>query len=34
MLRGVPNSNEAEQAVLSTMFLSKNALDKVFETVT
>ena len=33
MLRSVPNSIEAEQAVLSSMFLSKNALDKVFESV-
>ena len=33
MLRSVPNSIEAEQAVLSAMFLSKNALDKAFESV-
>ena len=33
MLRSVPNSKEAEQAVLSAMFLSKSALDKVFETI-
>ena len=33
MLRTVPNSQEAEQAVLSAMFLSRNALDKTFEMV-
>ena len=33
MLRSVPNSKEAEQAVLSAMFLSKSALDKVFEAI-
>ena len=33
MLRSVPNSKEAEQAVLSAMFLSKSALDKVFESI-
>ncbi len=33
MTRSVPNSKEAEQAVLSAMFLSKSALDKVFETI-
>ena len=31
MLRSVPNSKEAEQAVLSAMFLSKNAQDIAFE---
>ena len=31
MLRSVPNSKEAEQAVLSAMFLSKNAQDVAFE---
>lgn len=33
MLRNVPNSKEAEQAVLSAMFLSNEALDKAFETI-
>ena len=33
MLRSVPNSKEAEQAVLSAMFLSKNAQDVAFETL-
>lgn len=33
MLRNVPNSKEAEQAVLSAMFLSNEALDKAFETL-
>ncbi len=33
MKRSIPNSLEAEQAVLNAMFLSKNALDKVFESV-
>ena len=33
MPRSIPNSKEAEQAVLSAMFLSKSALDKVFETI-
>ena len=32
-LRTVPNSKEAEQAVLSAMFLSKSASDVVFETI-
>lgn len=32
-MRSVPNSLEAEQAVLSAMFLSKNAQDLVFETI-
>ena len=32
-LRTVPNSKEAEQAVLSAMFLSKSASDIVFETI-
>ena len=33
MIRTVPSSLEAEQAVLSAMFLSKNALNKAFEIV-
>ena len=33
MLRSVPNSQEAEQSVLSAMFLSKTALDKTFEII-
>lgn len=33
MLRNVPNSMEAEQAVLSAMFLSRNAQDITFETI-
>ena len=33
MLRSVPNSREAEQAVLSSMFLSRNAQDIAFETI-
>ena len=33
MLRSVPNSKEAEQAVLSAMFLSKNAQDIAFEMI-
>ena len=33
MPRSVPNSKEAEQAVLSAMFLSKNAQDVAFETL-
>ena len=33
MLRSVPNSKEAEQAVLSAVFLSKTAQDVVFESV-
>ncbi len=33
MLRSVPSSMEAEQSVLSSMFLSKYALDKVFDMV-
>ena len=33
MLRSVPNSIEAEQAVLSAMFLSRNAQDMAFETI-
>lgn len=33
MLRSVPNSKEAEQAVLSSIFLSKTAQDMVFESV-
>ena len=32
-LRTVPNSKEAEQAVLSAIFLSKSASDIVFETI-
>ncbi len=32
-LRTVPNSKEAEQAVLSAIFLSKSASDVVFETI-
>ena len=32
-LRSVPNSKEAEQAVLSAIFLSKSASDIVFETI-
>lgn len=33
MLRSVPNSKEAEQAVLSAMFLSRSAQDMAFETI-
>ncbi len=33
MLRNVPNNKDAEQAVLSAMFLSKTALEKSFETI-
>ena len=33
MLRSVPNSKEAEQAVLSAVFLSKNASNIVFESI-
>ena len=33
MLRTVPNSREAEQAVLSSMFLSRTAQDIAFETI-
>ena len=33
MLRSVPNSKEAEQAVLSSIFLSKNAQDVAFESI-
>lgn len=33
MLRGVPNSKEAEQAVLSAMFLSRSAQDMAFEMI-
>ena len=33
MKRGVPNSKEAEQAVLSAIFLSKSASDMAFETI-
>ena len=33
MLRNIPNNKDAEQAVLSSMFLSKGALDKAFETI-
>ena len=33
MLRSVPNSLEAEQAVLSAMFLSRTAQDIAFETI-
>ena len=32
-IRSVPNSKEAEQAVLSAIFLSKSASDVVFETI-
>ena len=32
-LRSVPNSKDAEQAVLSAIFLSKSASDVVFETI-
>ena len=33
MFRSVPNSKEAEQAVLSSIFLSKNAQDVAFESI-
>ena len=33
MLRNIPNNKDAEQAVLSSMFLSKWALDRAFETI-
>jgi len=33
MLRSVPNSKEAEQSVLSSIFLSKNAQEIVFESI-
>lgn len=33
MPRSIPNSKEAEQAVLSAMFLSRGALDKAFELI-
>ena len=33
MLRSVPNSLEAEQAVLSAMFLSRTAQDIAFESI-
>ena len=32
-VRGLPNNQEAEQALLSTMFLSKYALDKAVDTL-
>ena len=33
MARSLPNNQEAEQALLSTMFLSKYALDKAVDTL-
>ena len=32
-VRGLPNNQEAEQALLSTMFLSKYALDKAVDSL-
>ena len=32
MARSIPNNQEAEQALLSIMFLSKYALDKAVDT--
>ena len=33
MARSIPNNQEAEQALLSTMFLSKYALNKAIDTI-
>ena len=33
MVRSVPNSIEAEKAVLNAIFLSKSAQDLAFETI-
>ena len=34
MARSIPNNQEAEQSLLSSMFISKNALDRALDTLT